>query len=526
MKRKFTLVIFYFCFFTFYSAAQPTLEWAARYERLSGSSGIANQMALDKVGNCYVLGNSISNGGQAILIKYNTAGDTLWTRNYIGAANVDVIADSVGNVYITGYIGPSFGPYDIYIIKFNPNGIQQWLKIYDSGGSDLPSGLINDNQGNILMSGLSGNESIIIKYQPNGDTAWTRKYSEPGYRFPARTIDIDKNNNIYIGGGKVNISNNAQNFYVIKYDSNGLFKWINSHSLNNIEILNKVKTDQNYNLYATGISVNGRILTVKYDSSGIEKWQRIYSGPAAGDEPSDIGIDNSGNIIITGYSAGIGAGNTDYVTIKYNTLGDSIWVKRYNGTANSDDEAYSMVLDDSDNIYVTGRSINTGVSWDYTTIKYNPNGLQTWIGIYNNQSANADDIANKIAIDKNNNIYVTGMSDRGGLIYDYLTIKYSQTVGVIISSETVTTNFKIDQNYPNPFNPVTFIKYEIMKNNMQTKLVVYDITGKELVTLVNQIQNKGKYNYEFNAVNFTSGVYFYKLSANEFTKTKKMLLIK
>ncbi len=63
------------------AVAQPTQEWVARYERPSGSSGIANQMALDKVGNCYVLGNKSSNGGEVILIKYNASGDTLWTRN-------------------------------------------------------------------------------------------------------------------------------------------------------------------------------------------------------------------------------------------------------------------------------------------------------------------------------------------------------------------------------------------------------------------------------------------------------------
>lgn len=525
MKKKFTFVIFYFCLFTFYSAAQPVQKWVARYERPSGSSGIANQMALDKVGNCYIFGNNISNGGQAILVKYNSEGDTLWTRNFIGAANVDVIADSIGNVYITGYVGPSFGPYDIYIIKYNPNGIQQWLKIYDSGGSDLPSGLINDNQGNILMSGLSGNESIIIKYQPNGDTAWTRKYTEPGYRFPARTIDIDRNNNIYIGGGKINISNNSQNYFVIKYSENGSFKWINAHNLNSIEVLNKVKADQNFNVYATGQSTTGRILTVKYDSNGTEQWQRIYDGPGSGtDKGNDMRIDGFNNIIVTGVSIGAGT-SSNYVTIKYAPNGDSVWVQIYNGTGNGSDEAYSCEIDDSNNIYVTGRSINTGVSWDYATIKYNNSGLQLWSAIYNNTVANAEDIAYKVLLDINKNIYVTGMSDRGGFLYDYLTIKYSQLVGIETISTKTPTILKLNQNYPNPFNPNTNIEFELI-NNAYITLKIYNSIGNEIETLLHGYYKSGIYKINYKPENLSSGSYFYTLQTENIKKTKKMIYVK
>lgn len=528
MKRKFTSVLFYFCFFTFYLSAQPTQEWVARYERPSGSSGIANQMALDKVGNCYVLGNKSSNGGEVILIKYNASGDTLWTRNYPGAANVGVIADSIGNVYVTGYIGPTFGPYDIYIIKFNTNGIQQWIKTYDTGGSDQSTAILLDKSGNICIAGFGDNESLVLKYNTNGDTIWTRRYTEAGFRFPARTMDIDIKNNVYIGGGKVNISNGTQNYFVIKYDSNGVFKWLNYHSNNGIEVLNKAKVDQNFNLFVTGRSINGRILTVKYDSNGAEQWQRIYTGPVPGGEnATDMGIDNFGNVIITGYSSGVGAGNFDFVTIKYSTSGDSLWVKRYNGTANDNDESYSLALDDSNNIYVTGRSINTGVSWDYVTLKYLSNGTNVWTGIYNNQPTNAEDIAYKILLDRNNNIYVTGTS-RGilGGPSDYLTIKYSQTVGIDPIITAIPDKYQLEQNYPNPFNPVTNIKYTIFKNNKNVLLQVFDVMGREVEVLVNKKQNKGTYSVSFISGTLASGVYFYKLITEDFTDTKKMVLIK
>ncbi len=200
-------------------------------------------------------------------------------------------------------------------MKFNSNGIQQWIKTYDTGGSDEPSAILIDKSGNICISGFGDNESLVLKYNSNGDTLWTRKYIETGFRFPARTMDIDTKNNVYIGGGKVNISNGTQNYFVIKYDSNGVYKWLNYHSANGVEVLNKIKVDNNFNLYATGRSINGKLLTVKYDSTGSQQWMVIYEGPGpAGGSATDMGIDNFGNIIITGYSNGIYTGLTKLVT--------------------------------------------------------------------------------------------------------------------------------------------------------------------------------------------------------------------
>lgn len=80
-------------------------------------------------------------------------------------------------------------------------------------------------------------------------------------------------------------------------------------------------------------------------------------------------------------------------------------------------------------------------------------------------------------------------------------------------------------NYPNPFNPVTKIKYQIA-NNSNVKLVIYNVMGKEVDVLVNAKQNKGVYEVTWDAGNFPSGVYFYKLQAGDYTKTNKMVLIK
>lgn len=525
--RKIILLLFIVNCSLQIAVAQPTQEWVARYESPTGSSAIPNKMCLDKVGNCYIFGEYFDITNNVILIKYNASGDTLWTRKFQNGVNSlpkGVISDSIGNSYITFLNGPDFGPYNIVTIKFNPQGVQQWLKIYDSGGNDQPTDIIMDRYNNIYVAGLTGDESLVIKYNPIGDTLWIRKYTEAGFRFPVTSIDIDTKNNVYIGGLKGNISNGTQNYFAMKYDSTGFFKWVTSYNLNVLAVLNKVKVDLNFNVFITGQNLNGRILTIKYDSNGVEQWQRVFSSPVTGgDRATDMGIDNFGNIILTGYGSGVGAGNFDYVIIKYNTSGDSLWVKRFNGAANDNDEAYSLALDDSNNIYVTGRSISAGVSWDYLTIKYSSLGAQLWTVSYNN---NANDIAFKVAVDKNNNVFVTGISDRGGIIYDYVTVKYTQPVGIIPISITTPEKYRLYQNYPNPFNPTTKIKYQVLKSNSDVKIVVFDLVGKEIKTIVNAEHAMGDYEVAFDANEFANGVYFYKLIAEDFTATKKMVLIK
>jgi len=90
--------------------------------------------------------------------------------------------------------------------------------------------------------------------------------------------------------------------------------------------------------------------------------------------------------------------------------------------------------------------------------------------------------------------------------------------------------FSLSQNYPNPFNPSTVIKYSIptdVKSEMSNvKIVVYDILGKEVATLVNKEQKAGNYEVNFNAKKLSSGVYFYKLQSGTFTQSKKMILLK
>jgi Secretion system C-terminal sorting domain len=87
------------------------------------------------------------------------------------------------------------------------------------------------------------------------------------------------------------------------------------------------------------------------------------------------------------------------------------------------------------------------------------------------------------------------------------------------------TEFALSQNYPNPFNPVTGISFDIPMSSF-VELSVFDVSGKEVAKLVNEQKSRGRYEVTFNASELSSGVYFYRLKASEFTKTMKMILVK
>jgi photosystem II stability/assembly factor-like uncharacterized protein len=97
--------------------------------------------------------------------------------------------------------------------------------------------------------------------------------------------------------------------------------------------------------------------------------------------------------------------------------------------------------------------------------------------------------------------------------------------GIVITNNEIPFNFSLHQNYPNPFNPVTKIKFDIARQS-GVKLVIFDILGREIETLVSEELKAGKYEINFDAMNYSSGVYFYKLITNDFVDTKKMVLLK
>jgi hypothetical protein len=107
----------------------------------------------------------------------------------------------------------------------------------------------------------------------------------------------------------------------------------------------------------------------------------------------------------------------------------------------------------------------------------------------------------------------------------YITKYVPGPVTGVTVNNAVINDYKLLQNYPNPFNPVTKINFDIPKQS-KVKLSVFDVLGREIKTIVNSELTAGSYNYEFDAGNLASGVYFYKLQAGDFSSVKKMVVVR
>lgn len=368
--------------------------------------------------------------------------DTAWVRRYNGSGNgfdantpygPCLAIDNSGNIYVTGTAYVTGQGQNFILIKYDQDGNQLWTTSYNgpANGNDTARAITTDADGNVYITGPSdgigtGSDYAVIKYNSAGDTQWVRRYNGSGDSNDiARQIKVDNLGNVYVTGFSIGIGS-GEDFATVKYNASGVQQWVARYNrLNRDDRAFTLAIDNSYNIYVGGFSNNGvnqDFTLIKYDSLGNQVWIRAYNGTANGtDEIKAMVLDENGNIYVTGNSWGI---DFDIMTIKYNTTGSVLWQDRYD-YANDYDKATDMTIDDSGYVYVTGRSVGNGTDRDYILIKYNPNNGDTiWVRRYNN-SVNSYDGAYAVAVDRLGNAYITGKSIGTGTGYDYATVKYN-----------------------------------------------------------------------------------------------------
>lgn len=346
--------------------------------------------------------------------------------------------DKFGN-YIVAGSSENSADYDYVVLKYNTSGNLLWSRRYNSPVNryDYLTDMVLDDSGNIYVTGESQVEAtggdldwITIKYKPNGDTAWIRSFEwTGGGPDEPYSIALDKKNNIFITGFCLASSPNGRDMVTAKYNYNGDLQWAKGYSSKNngSDWGYAVVVDDSNNVYSSGygsIPEGNEIVTIKYNSNGDQIWIRKF--PTLGGDylrPVKSAKDKYDNIIVNGYY--YPGEQYAFNTIKYNKNGDLLWNRYYKGAGNLN-FCFALCTDSSANVYVAGRNTSTGTGNDFLTIKYNQYGDTSWIRINDGGFEQGDEVHDMI-VDIFGNVYTTGKTDSLDGTANYLTMKYDSS---------------------------------------------------------------------------------------------------
>ena len=367
-----------------YSGAGVPL-WTNRYYGATAAG-----IAVDANGNVFVTGNA---GGDYLTIACSAAGVLLWTNRYNGTGGGNdfptaVVVDGSGNVLVTGRsIGTPWGTFDYLTIKYSGDGVPLWTNRYDIGGPfghDYANCMAVDASGNVYVSGSSFgggtlDDFLTIAYSSAGVPLWTHRFNN-SYWDRAHAIAVASNGNVIVTGLTVDGAI-PREYVTVSYSGTGTLLW--SKRFAPVPYLSgqALAVDLSGNVFVSGITqgtgggdFNHVYLILAYSSAGVPLWTNRYSGSQSRSATTDIAVDRSGTVLVTGWSLESG-GSFDYVTIAYTGAGMPLWTNRYNGPGNGSDMAWALTVGPDGAVYVTGDS-----QGDYATIKYITSQLSIGLG--------------------------------------------------------------------------------------------------------------------------------------------------
>lgn len=416
--------------------------------------------------------SSFGNAQEVYFLKLNSEGDSVWTRKwggyaFDGAHHVVETADS--GYMLIGYTESyGSGGKDLYLLKSDQAGNLQWYKTY--GGSLQDCGyFIHDNEdGTFLLLGYRDGPSgwykgdvWILKIDTAGDTIWTKSYGG-SYEEWAMSMVVDEDGNYLISA----VSNS--------FGAGGKDVWL-----------------------------------LKIDSLGDTLWTKTYGG-AAEDVGYDIVKTYDDNFIIGGYINGSGQWTPgDLWLLKISGNGDSLWSKIY--AAEAEESVFEMYETPDSGLIIGGRrGCNNGDMW---LLRTDSSGDTLWTrnygGIYEDQIID-------IAVTSDGGYILTGFTSSFGSgyhdVYVVKTTPDTSSTGVeeVYNVNPIIAGFSIANNIS---SDNFFVNYHLSTSS-EVEIDLFDITGRNVRTLLNECQQSGNYNLNVGKENLTSGFYIVQIIIN------------
>ncbi len=469
------------------------------------------------------------------------APDTLWTRTFGGASfewawYVDETSDH--GYVVTGYTGSTLhGDRDIYIVKLNQDGSFAWDKTYGTQDcADEAASAKETSDGGLIVAGYGsgqfGAESAnfyLMKLDALGDLLWDDDYDYDTTTDYAYDVCQTLNGG-YIMVGYSYYFSTLQGKYdwginIVRTDADGVKQ---NHVLVDrvgTQHLNRVIPTADSGAIAIGTA--GAIYIVKIDKYGDTTWIKGYGGVGAGWSIVQLA---DGGYVAFGDRAFNPPEDEDFWLLRLNSVGDTLWSRRYRNPA--PDLGYGIDQTNDGGFIMTGEMYrNAGMDpTDIYLIRTDANGDTLWT-----KTVGGDQYERSYCVKQTSDggYIIAGRTDSYGAgDDDFYVVKLGpdSPVDVNDAAEVQPCVFHLGNNYPNPFNPGTTIDYSL-DHRASVKIEVFNLLGQRVRTLVDESRPAGLYQVQWDGADdygktVSTGVYLYRLTADDVVQTKKMLLLK
>ncbi len=539
------------------------------WNKTYGNFGIDGIREIKKTNdNGYILGGYSGSGiyWDFLVMKVDSLGNPAWAKS-IGGFYPDeclAVSQTKDNGYIAAGHTKSYGSYpsgyyaDFYLIKYSSSGEVVWKKVFGWDYHDWAHYVTQTKDNGYAVLGYSdlGNYYVdyditLVKTDSVGNIIWTKAYALNGDEYAFEFKETEDGEFVIAGYTK------TQNIFLIKTTSEGTVRWAKqfmgvqdcyAYSLNSC-------SDGGFIIGGQVGSTNSDAILIRTDSDGNIKWARKYAGNGS-ESFSDVKEIANKEFLASGNTNSIGDYSVNILIIKTDSIGQSVCPSN---TINLSAQQFSPTAYQFFNFHTL--SGGDPYDWNYTVKNPTPTIYSSCIvpvelllfdyfinknnvelcwstatelnnqrfEIYRNDMLVGFKEGHGTTITRHDYSFSDTPPQTGKYIYKIVQIDYDGSkneVGKVeIFFNQIPIKYELSQNYPNPFNPATTINFALPQTS-EVVLKVYDLLGREMETLVNEEKEAGYHEVVFDGSRFSSGTYIYTLRTNNFSESKKLLLIK
>ena len=472
-----------------------TERWVYKYSGLSGwQNESCNAILYGLDDNIYAAGTGCHAGTDVdiVVVSLSNSGIVRWVHSHNGYADFDdyayaIVCDDNNNVYVGGSSYNSDTISDFTVISLTPNGNERW--VYRHQGSYIGDGCVRalavGTDGNIYAAGYderfqTGQDFVIVCLDTSGIEQWVYRYDGPGYYADeAYSITYGMDGNIYAAG-----IYDYTNAVVVSLTAAGTERWVYQYDEHYEDRASSVVFGADSNVYVFGtlsvysVYVYSFLFAISLNDAGVENWTYEHSMPSAA---ACGACGNDGNL----YCAGaLGSDIPVFMVVGIDNSGLLNWEYSYGLPTTY---ATSIIFGLDGHLYAAGQSADSSTGLKFAVVSLYTSGTERWTYNYGGFEYN---IANAICYGADSNLYMGGKTFGDVTGNDFTVISLDPSPIMLDEHESKDLLLFLQIN-PNPFRQSIHIGCRITDDRQEYDLKVYDIVGRLVIDLSEQLSVSG-----------------------------------